>query len=108
MNYYLKMLKNTFNYRGIASRKEFWWPVLINVCVALIFALTLFISLDVFYILEFLLFLAVLLPMLSLCVRRLHDVDRGGYNLFWHLFPIVGTIIVTMYMTEKSKYNYKP
>ena len=106
MKYYLKMLKNTFNYKGITSRKEFWWPTLINLGVGVLFALVGIFSINAFYILEFILFVATLLPSIAIGVRRLHDVDRSGYNMFWCLFPVVGWVILVMYMIEKSKYNY--
>ena len=106
MKFYKKMWKKTFNFTGLATRKEMWIPALINFGIFCVFAVFGFISTDILLIVEFFFFLVVAVPMLSLCVRRLHDVDRSGYNMFWVLFPVVGWIILTMYMIEKSKYNY--
>ena len=47
--------------------------------------------------------LAVLLPSLGVSVRRLHDTGRSGWWLFIGLIPLVGTIILIIYMVSDSQ-----
>jgi uncharacterized membrane protein YhaH (DUF805 family) len=60
-----------------------------------------------------LLSLAFLLPHLSVGVRRLHDTGRSGHSLWWALLPIVGWIMVIVWLAGKSepvdnKYGPRP
>ena len=46
--------------------------------------------------------LALLLPSVSVGVRRLHDIGRSGWWLLIALIPIVGFIIVMVWAARKS------
>ena len=47
--------------------------------------------------------LATLVPGLAIGARRLHDTGRSGKNLWWLVLPIVGWIILLVYVLEDSK-----
>ena len=47
--------------------------------------------------------LVTLVPGLAIGARRLHDTGRSGKNLWWLLLPIVGWIILLVYVLEDSK-----
>jgi uncharacterized membrane protein YhaH (DUF805 family) len=47
--------------------------------------------------------LAVLLPGLGVSVRRLHDTGRSGWWLFIGLIPLIGAIILLIYMVSDSQ-----
>ncbi len=47
-----------------------------------------------FFGLAFLYWLAVLVPGLAVCVRRLHDIDKSGWFILVSLIPAVGGIIL--------------
>lgn len=47
--------------------------------------------------------LATLVPSLAIGARRLHDTGRSGKNLWWLVLPIVGWIILLVYLVEDSK-----
>ena len=55
-----------------------------------------------FYILMMLYSLAVLLPSLSLMVRRLHDIGKSGTYILMGLIPVVGYIFILVYMLTGS------
>ena len=95
--------KYSFDFLGVASRKEFW-PVFGAVLglEGLTWGLA-FIG-TAFQLVAILVFLGLLIPTLSLMVRRLHDTDRGAIYMLWLAFPIVGFIILLLFMTEKTKY----
>lgn len=47
--------------------------------------------------------LATLVPGLAMGARRLHDTGRSAKNLWWLLLPVVGWIILLIYVLEDSK-----
>ena len=47
--------------------------------------------------------LALLLPGLGLCVRRLHDVGKNGWFLLLALLPIIGWIILLIWYVKPSE-----
>jgi uncharacterized membrane protein YhaH (DUF805 family) len=49
--------------------------------------------------------LAVLLPSIAVGIRRLHDTGRSGWWLLLSLIPLVGAIILIIYLCEDSKEN---
>ncbi len=87
---------------GRASRAEFWY-------------FTVFVAIGgaVFHLLDFVLFPAmdepplgsifkvlVLLPLLSVAARRLHDIDKSGWWQFINFVPLVGSIIFLIWTTS--------
>lgn len=44
--------------------------------------------------------LALLLPTISVLVRRLHDTDRSGWYYWMALIPLVGIIILIVYLCQ--------
>ena len=47
--------------------------------------------------------LAVIIPSLAVGVRRLHDTGRSGWNLLIGIIPIVGWIILIIFLVQKSE-----
>lgn len=47
--------------------------------------------------------LAVLLPSLGVLVRRLHDTGRSGWWFLLAFIPVIGTIILLVFMCQDSK-----
>jgi uncharacterized membrane protein YhaH (DUF805 family) len=47
--------------------------------------------------------LALLLPSLAVGVRRLHDTDRSGWWILIVLVPVVGAIVLIVFMVQDSK-----
>ena len=101
MKYYLQALKNYSNFKGRASRKEYWMFTLIFTLI-LIFATIIdnlvgttfeIAGFDLGYGWVYLIVgLLNLLPSLSLIVRRLHDVGKSGWFYFIILIPVIGFI----------------
>jgi uncharacterized membrane protein YhaH (DUF805 family) len=46
--------------------------------------------------------LAVLIPALSVSVRRLHDTSRSGWWLLIGLVPLIGAIVVLVFTVQDS------
>jgi uncharacterized membrane protein YhaH (DUF805 family) len=77
--------KKYANFKGVASRSEYWWFVLFNVIVSII------LSIIGVRILSDLWELALIIPGLAVAVRRLHDTGRSawwlltGFILPWYI-----------------------
>ncbi|MDN5205455.1 DUF805 domain-containing protein [Fulvivirgaceae bacterium BMA10] len=109
MNWYLAVMKNYAGFTGRARRTEYWMFVLFNV----IFTITALILDNVLGInmrgtpygpLYFLYALITFLPALAVAVRRLHDIDRSGWFVLISIIPIIGSIILLIFLcTEGNK-----
>lgn len=103
MEWYLKVLKNYVGFSGRARRKEYWMFTLFNIIAAVIAMV-----LDNVLGLTFegigygpiyaLYGLAVFLPGLAVSIRRLHDTDRSGWWLLLAFIPLIGAIILIVWM----------
>ena len=47
--------------------------------------------------------LAILLPSLAVGARRLHDTGRSGWWLLISLIPLIGSIILLVFMCQESQ-----
>lgn len=123
-------VKTVFNkyatFSGRASRSEYWYFTLLNIIVSwgalLIGAVIGFMSggtdgvlagYGIGYIVSMIYGLAVLLPSLAVCVRRLHDTGRGGGWIFIALVPLIGVIILLVFMVidseqDNNRFGSKP
>jgi uncharacterized membrane protein YhaH (DUF805 family) len=103
MNWYLKALKNYAGFSGRARRREYWMFFLFNIIFLVVAVLldNLFgtamenVGFGLFY---FLYALAILIPSLAVCVRRLHDTGKSGWFILISLIPIIGGIWLLVLM----------
>lgn len=115
MNTYLKVLKQSIDYKGRARRKEFWMFLLYNIII-------IFIIMSLILILKYIMkefegrnaivqilrtfngifILAILIPSLALTVRRLHDIGKSGWMMLISLIPIIGGIWLLILMCTDS------
>lgn len=106
MEWFLKVMRQYADFNGRARRKEYWMFILFNfifAMVAMILDNILGITLEgIFYGPLYLLYgLAVLVPGLSVTVRRLHDLNKSGWMYFIVLIPIAGAIwLLVLLCTE--------
>lgn len=105
MNWYVAVLKNYAGFSGRAGRAEYWMFFLFNFIISIVLSV-ISVKVPAISILSFLYSLAVLIPGLAVAVRRLHDTDRSGWWLLISLIPIVGTIILIVFLaTEGQPYD---
>ena len=113
------LFKGAFDFNGRSRRKEFWYVVLFNfiLCFSLIlfpFLIALVISgfetayivFSVLYVFIWLYSIIIAIPMLALEVRRLHDIGKSGWWILITLIPIVGGIIMLVWMATDSESGY--
>jgi uncharacterized membrane protein YhaH (DUF805 family) len=92
-NWKLVVLERYAKFDGRAGRAEFWWFFLANLIVYIAFAILLQIS-GIFWVLEVLYALALLVPSIAVAIRRLHDTDKTGWLVLLVLIPFIGGIIL--------------
>ena len=111
MNWYFEVLKKYAVFSGRARRKEYWLFTLCNSVINVVLMLigTLLLSTigasDLGVIIPSIYSLAVLVPSLAVVVRRLHDTNRSGWYFFLNLIPLIGSIILLVFLVQDSDPN---
>lgn len=119
IDWYKKVVfENYANFSGRARRSEYWYFVLCNGLISLIFYIPLLVTgglspnenpgvfFWLFYGILMLYSLATLIPALAVTVRRLHDVGKSGWFLLIYLIPLVGPILLLVwFFTEGDAYS---
>jgi uncharacterized membrane protein YhaH (DUF805 family) len=75
--------------KGRASRSEYWYFALFTFIVDVVTG-------GVAAVL-------VLLPSITVSVRRLHDIGKSGWALLWILLPIIGWIVLIVYAVRPGE-----
>jgi uncharacterized membrane protein YhaH (DUF805 family) len=95
--------QNYVNFQGRSSRSAFWFWALFSFLVSTVFQILSGNDSSSFLgILGGLAGLALVLPGLSVAVRRLHDIDRSGWFILLGLIPLVGVIILIVFYCQPS------
>jgi uncharacterized membrane protein YhaH (DUF805 family) len=108
MNWYVKVLKNYADFGGRATRAEYWYFTLFNflaLCV-LTFIDSMIGSFNAdmgIGLLGGVYYPAVFTPTLAVSVRRLHDTDRSGWWQLIVLIPIIGPLVLLIFMVQDSQ-----
>ena len=97
MNWYLEALKKYADFNSRARRKEYWMFILFNMIIA-IFVIVIDNVLGLSYKasgfgpLYGIYMLVMLIPSISVAVRRLHDIGKSGWWMLISFIPIIGGI----------------
>jgi uncharacterized membrane protein YhaH (DUF805 family) len=83
---------------GIARRTEFWWFFLFQTIAGAILR-------EISIPLGGVFSLVVLLPALAVAARRLHDTDRSGWWQLLVFVPIIGWIVLIVFLAQESRPN---
>jgi uncharacterized membrane protein YhaH (DUF805 family) len=86
---------------GRAGRPPFWWWFLFGVLVA-IGANIIDAILGTWGVVNGLAALALLLPNISVSIRRLHDTDHSGWWILIGLIPIIGFIVLLVFYLREG------
>jgi uncharacterized membrane protein YhaH (DUF805 family) len=108
MDWYLTALKKYAVFRGRARRKEYWYFFLFNLLISLGLslidgALGLVSSEGGFGLFSGIYSLVVLIPAIAVAVRRLHDTGRSGLWLLIGFIPIIGVIVLIIFLASASQ-----
>jgi len=108
------VFKNYANFQGRARRAEYWYFTLFNLLVIIPFYFIAIMGvlkessgLTILGTTIYALFaLGTIVPGLAACVRRLHDLNKSGWNYFICLIPIIGGIILLVwFFTDGNRFT---
>lgn len=100
-DWFKKVIKNTFNYKGRARRKEYWYYILIASIIILI-GFTLDGILDTPDTLSGLAGFILFFPSLAVTIRRLHDIGRSGWWYLISAIPLIGSLILLFWNCQET------
>jgi uncharacterized membrane protein YhaH (DUF805 family) len=83
---------------GTARRSEYWWFFLFAVIASAILG-------EINTSLSVIFSLASLLPQIAVATRRLHDTDRSGWWQLLYFLPIIGPIILIVFLAQEGRPN---
>ncbi len=97
MSWYLEVLKKYAVFTGRARRKECWMFVLVSFIICFVLSILKLNAISSLYS------LAVLVPSIAVAIRRLHDTGRSGWWFLISFIPLVGTIILIVFLAQDSQ-----
>lgn len=100
---------NYVTFTGRARRAEYWWFVLFGVLVGILLGLIeggrgmgMGHGMGGAGLLGNIWSLVIFLPTLAAGVRRLHDTDRSGWWLLLMFLPVIGAIVLIVFLAQKG------
>jgi uncharacterized membrane protein YhaH (DUF805 family) len=102
MNWYINAWKKYAIFSGRAGRQEYWYFVLFNILAYILLSIIAGAIGKIGASLLSLYAVAVFLPGLAASVRRLHDTSRSGWWLLISAIPLVGPIVLLVFLVQES------
>ncbi|HHG3603236.1 TPA: DUF805 domain-containing protein [Vibrio parahaemolyticus] len=100
MDYFIGALKKYADFTGRARRKEYWMFALFYMLFYIgLVIIDLMIGTELFSIIYS---LALLIPSISIATRRLHDTGRSGWWQLIALIPLIGAIVLIVFLVQDS------
>lgn len=98
---YKRFFNNYANFNGRSTRGDYWYAFLTNFLVG--FAIGFMGGfIPELSILPVLYALIIIIPGIAIVVRRLHDINKSGWFYFISFIPVVGTIILLVFLCSDS------
>jgi len=106
VNSYLEVLRKYAVFSGRARRNEYWMFVLFNLIIGIVLGVIEGIvgiaPQSDQSVLAGIYSLAVLIPSIAVFVRRLHDTNHSGWWFFIAFVPLIGAIVLLVFMVRDS------
>ena len=103
MNWFLIVLKKYADFTGRARRSEYWFYYLFYMIIYIALTVVEHIVHDGVPVLASLFALGMLVPSIAVSARRLHDTNRSGWWMLIGLVPLIGGIILLVFMCTDSE-----
>jgi uncharacterized membrane protein YhaH (DUF805 family) len=94
-NHFLRVLRRAFDFNTRSSRAEFWWFMLFQILISVAIIIIL-------PILSTLFSLIIMIPSISVAIRRLHDIKKSGWWLLTIFIPLIGIILLIIFFIKPS------
>lgn len=98
--------KKFFDFKGRAKRSEYWCFLLFILLfyIPFLFFVGLYLTTSdyIFNFIYLFFTLIVLPPLISVTVRRLHDIDKSGWFMLLGLIPPIGFFILLYLLAQKG------
>ena len=97
---------NYFNFQGRARRSEYWWFTLFYMLIYIplyVLMVALPDAAAIFAVIMLVFILGSFLPYLAAMIRRLHDTGRSGWWYFISFIPLVGAIVLIVFLVGDSE-----
>ncbi len=103
MEYFLDAFSKYADFSGRAQRREYWMYILFYMLFYIGLAI-----IDAFLgtmVLAVIFSLIMLVPSVSIAARRLHDTGRTGWWQLISFIPLIGVIILIVFLAQDSHDN---
>jgi uncharacterized membrane protein YhaH (DUF805 family) len=101
------VLSNYANFQGRSGRAEYWWWVLavliISIATQAVDALVMPAGQFGGGPVSAIVGLALIVPNLSVAVRRLHDTGRTGWWILLLLIPVIGLVVLIFFYLQPGE-----
>ncbi|MCM0620282.1 DUF805 domain-containing protein [Nocardioides bruguierae] len=101
------VLTHYADFTGRARRSEYWWfylaVVLVNIVLNILASITGDAGAVLFGIISVIVSLGLIVPVIAVGVRRLHDIGRTGWWLLIGLVPFVGFVVLIVFFVMDSE-----
>lgn len=103
-DWFKKCIRNYAKFSGRARRKEYWYFLLVQFALTIVAMILDYIIFDSPIVLFYMVVaFGLLLPGLAAMVRRLHDTSRSGWWVFISFVPLIGSIILLVFLASDTK-----
>lgn len=97
------IVSNYANFSGRARRKEYWLFYLGYIILTVIAVIIdVILGTADYGLFQSILSLVLFIPGMAATVRRFHDIGRSGWNFLWLFLPIIGAILVIIWLAKDT------
>ena len=101
MHEFILAIRNYANFEGKATRREYWMYVLYYVVIlSILYFLNDYSNNSIFI---GLFQIILIIPTLSILVRRLHDVNKPGWLILFSFLPLLNLYLLFLLVQPSSK-----
>jgi len=100
MTEFINMWKNFANFKDRTTVRGYWMAYLINIIIS--FVLGIIVGITGFTAISIIYVVALIIPSLSMMIRRLRDMGRRWTSIFIGLIPCVGIILLIVFLVKPS------
>ena len=100
MEYFLDAFRKYADFAGRTTRQQYWMYILIYVVISVVLSI-----IDAAIgtaVLSAIFSVVMLVPSISIATRRLHDIGRSGWWQLIGLIPLLGIIILIVFLVQDS------